>query len=104
MAATASAAARRLIHLLDRVLVERAVKETRTASGILLPETAGASLKEGVVVAIGPGRRTVNGDLVAPTLAVGDRVVLPEFGGMGMKVEGKDMVMLGHDEIIAKYE
>jgi len=89
----AAGLARRLAPLLDRVVVFRAARETRTASGVLLPDTASGgagAVREGVVVALGPGRpaptdadptRRVG---VSTELSVGDRVLLPEYGGMSL--------------------
>ncbi|KAJ1815071.1 mitochondrial heat shock protein Hsp10, partial [Coemansia sp. RSA 2599] len=80
-------AIKRVIPLLDRVLVERVKAETKTASGILLPEKAVEKLNEGVVVAVGPGNVNKDGDAVPTGLAEGDRVLLPSYGGSPIKLE-----------------
>jgi len=82
--------AKRLIPLLDRVLVEKIVPATKTVGGIYLPESATAKINEAVVVAVGPGRRNVNGDLVPMGVKAGDKVLLPEYGGAAVKLEEKE--------------
>uniref|UniRef100_A0A7S0WKQ9 Protein groES n=1 Tax=Chlamydomonas leiostraca TaxID=1034604 RepID=A0A7S0WKQ9_9CHLO len=83
-------AARRLIPLLDRVLVERVQHAAKSAGGVLLPETALPKLNEGVVIAVGPGRRTKDGEVIKPGVKEGDRVLLPEYGGNMVKLGGSD--------------
>lgn len=75
--------AKRIVPLLDRVLVCRFKPLEKTASGLLLPKAAQESLNEGRVVAVGPG--TTEHTM---TLKVGDRVILPSFGGMTVKLDG----------------
>ena len=96
--------AKRLIPLLDRVLVEKVKKDAKTAAGILLPDSAAGKMNEGMVVAVGPGRLNRDGALVPPSLKAGDKVLLPEFGGQALKMEGKDGVLYNHDDILAKFE
>jgi chaperonin GroES len=60
-------------------------------------------VNEGKVIAVGPGQRTRLGDLIPVTVAVGDKVLLPEYGGMPIKVDGEDVILLRNDEILAKY-
>jgi len=83
-------AVRRLIPLLDRVLVERIVAPTKTAGGLLLPESAVSKVNEGVVLAVGPGRRTKDGEVVPPSVKEGDKVLLPEYGGSLVKLNEKE--------------
>jgi chaperonin GroES len=85
-------AARRLVPLLDRVLIERIVAPTKSAGGVLLPDSAVPKVNEGVVLAVGPGRRTKDGDLIAPSVKEGDKVLLPEYGGALVKLNDKECV------------
>lgn len=78
--------ARRLIPLFDRVLVRRLVAPKQSAGGVLLPEAAGPKLNEGQVVATGPGARNSAGELVPCSVAAGDKVLLPEYGGVEIKL------------------
>ena len=83
----------------DRVLVKRAPKEVKTASGIYLPDAKKPN--EGEVVAVGPGERDVTGALHVPTLQPGDNVLLPEYGGTQVDDEH---VLFRESDILGKYE
>merc|ERR1712205_11496 len=77
--------AKRLIPLLDRVLVEKIVAPTKSVGGILLPESAVSQINEAKVVAVGPGRRKgADGELIPMGVKVGDTVLLPEYGGQSV--------------------
>uniref|UniRef100_A0A7S1EP43 Protein groES n=2 Tax=Ostreococcus mediterraneus TaxID=1486918 RepID=A0A7S1EP43_9CHLO len=95
-------ATRRLIKpLLDRVLVEKITPPTKSLGGVLLPESMTAGkLNEGMVVACGPGRRTMTGELVPLDVKDGDTVVLPEFGGTAINVGDKEMFVYREEELI----
>ena len=67
--------------LLNRVLVQRLAAETKTKAGIMLPEKSLGKVLQGTVVAVGPGARMENGTIVPTTVSVGDKVLLPEYGG-----------------------
>lgn len=98
---------RTLAPLGDRILVRRAVKETQTASGIILPADTTKDPNEGEVVAVGPGERDVTGALHAVTVSVGDQVLLPEYGGMKVKIGGNDeeeMFLFRESDILGKFE
>ncbi|CEG00377.1 Chaperonin Cpn10, conserved site [Ostreococcus tauri] len=88
--------------LLDRVLVQRVKPATKTAGGILLPESSAANeLKEGEVLAVGPGRRAANGELVPMEVKSGDKVMLPEYGGVSVNVgDGNEYALFREDELI----
>ena len=57
-------------------------------------------LNEGKVVAVGPGRRLANGDLVTPGVKEGDKVLLPEFGGQPIKLQDKEYSLFREDELL----
>ena len=97
-----TAAARRIAPLFDRVLIQRAAAESKTKGGLLIPEAAQAKTNEGVVVAVGPGLRSDSGLSVPLTVAVGDRVLLPEFTGLKLEVEGEDFQMFRESDLVAK--
>jgi chaperonin GroES len=59
---------------------------------------------EGVVISAGPGYRTNTGDLIPVSVASGDKVLLPDFGGIHLKSEGEDLYLFRNDEILAKVE
>jgi len=82
--------------LADRVLIEPMAAETKTASGIYIPDTAKEKPQKGKVVAVGPGTKD---DKV--TVKVGDQVIYEKFGGTELKWEGKDYLMMQEKYIIA---
>lgn len=69
---------RSIAPLLDRILVQRIKPDTKTATGIFLPETAVKELNEAKVVAVGPGALDKDGKRVQPSVAVGDKVLIPQ--------------------------
>jgi chaperonin GroES len=95
---------RKLQPLGDRVLVKRAPKEVQTSSGIYLPTDATKDPNEGEVMAVGPGERDVTGTLHATTLAVGDKVLLPEYGGTKVKLGDEEVFMFRESDILGKFE
>mmetsp|Transcript_15731 Transcript_15731/g.27593 ORF Transcript_15731/g.27593 Transcript_15731/m.27593 type:complete len:102 (+) Transcript_15731:182-487(+) len=97
---------KKIIPLLDRVLVEKAIKQKATKGGVLLPESAVKSMNEGVVVAVGPGSKTSEGKVVPVDLKPGDRVVLPEYGGTKIDLgeKEKETYLYQADDILAKLE
>jgi chaperonin GroES len=93
----------------DRVLVRRAPKEVQTAGGLFLPTDTTKDPNEGDVVAVGPGEKDVTGTLHATTLSPGDKVLLPEYGGMkvrlnGDKDEDEGLVLFRESDILGKFE
>ena len=81
---------------------QRAAAETKTKGGLLIPEKAQAKTNEAVVVAVGPGARTEAGSTVPMTIAVGDKVLLPEFGGNKIEVDGEEFQMFRETDIVAR--
>mmetsp|Transcript_19870 Transcript_19870/g.14607 ORF Transcript_19870/g.14607 Transcript_19870/m.14607 type:complete len:99 (-) Transcript_19870:48-344(-) len=94
---------KRLIPLADRVLIKRITPQTKTAGGILLPESNIGKSNEGEVLAVGPGFKTRDGETIAVSVSVGDKVLLPEYGGLPLKVDGEEVFLFRNDEILAKY-
>lgn len=95
---------KRLIPLLDRVLISRVVPEVKSAGGILLPETAQTKLNRGVIVAVGNGARDAQGSLIPMGVKVGDNVLLPEWGGNDVKIDDKEFSLFKHDDILGVLE
>eukprot|EP00053_Salpingoeca_punica_P010909 m.97401 g.97401 ORF g.97401 m.97401 type:complete len:102 (+) comp15528_c0_seq2:122-427(+) len=92
--------AARLRPLFDRVLVQRIVAETKTKSGILLPEAAQATSNEGVIVACGQGQRTAEGKVVPLLVKEGDRVLLPDFGGQKVVLGEKEFFLYREGDLL----
>lgn len=94
---------RSLAPLGDRILIRKAVKETQTAGGILLPTDGAKQPNEGTVVAVGPGIRDVSGVLHAPTLKSGDNVLLPQYGGTEVEIGDEKLSLFREDDILGKF-
>ena len=82
--------------LADRVLVEPAVAETKTASGIIIPDNAKEKPQKGTIVAVGNGKKDE-----PLTVKVGDTVLYGKYGGTELKLEGKDYLMMRESDILA---
>ena len=85
----------------DRVVVEPVEKEQTTASGIILPETAKEKPQEGIVLAVGPGRRDEDGERIAMDVAVGDSVLFAKYAGTEVKLDDKKVLILKESDILA---
>merc|ERR1712045_427771 len=96
-----SAVAKRVIPLFDRVLIQRAAAETKTKGGLYIPEKAQAKVNEGLVVAVGPGGRSESGATIPMSVAVGDKVLLPEFGGAKLEMEGEEFQLFRESDLVA---
>ncbi|RWR79760.1 chaperonin, mitochondrial-like protein [Cinnamomum micranthum f. kanehirae] len=91
--------AKRLIPSLNRVLIEKIVPPSKTSAGILLPEKT-SKLNSGKVVAVGPGTRDKDGNLIPVTLKEGDSVLLPEYGGTEVKLGDKEYHLFRDEDIL----
>ncbi len=87
--------------LADRVVVEPLEQEEKTASGIILPETAKEKPQEGKIIAAGPGRLDDKGKRVAMEVAVGDKVLYAKYSGTEIKIEGKKLLILKESDVLA---
>lgn len=89
----------------DRVIIEPASREEKTKSGIVLPETIDKERpEEGKVVAVGPGRRIENGEIVPVGVKKGDVVLFTKYGPNEIKVGGKELLVAKEDDILAILE
>ena len=88
----------------DRIILEAAQKEERTAGGIILPDTAQEKPQRGKVLAVGPGKRLDSGQLAPVDVKVGDTVLYGKYGGTEVKVDGNDFIILRAEDILAVLE
>lgn len=88
--------------LADRVLVEVDVEESKTAGGILLPDTAQKKSQKGTVIAIGSGKVLDNGERLPFEVAVGDRVLFAKYSGVDIEEGGKKFLLLPERDILGK--
>ncbi|RFU63127.1 co-chaperone GroES [Peribacillus glennii] len=85
----------------DRVVIELVESEEKTASGIVLPDTAKEKPQEGRVVAVGTGRVLENGERVALEVAQGDKIIFSKYAGTEVKYEGTEYLILRESDILA---
>ena len=86
--------------LQDRVLVRRAEPEARTAGGIFIPEAVQEKPVEGEIIAVGPGARSKDGELVPMEVKDGDRVLFNKWSGTEIKHEGEELMIMTQAEIM----
>ncbi|MEN3373287.1 co-chaperone GroES [Dechloromonas sp. ZS-1] len=84
----------------DRVIVKRVEAERTTASGIVLPDSAGEKPDQGEVLAVGPGKRDENGKQIALDVKVGDRVLFGKYAGQAVKVDGQEVLVMREEDIM----
>lgn len=85
----------------DRVIIQLVEKEEKTASGIVLPDSAKEKPQEGKVIAVGSGRVTEHGEKIEPEVEEGNLVVYSKFAGTEVTYEGKDYLILRESDILA---
>jgi chaperonin GroES len=89
----------------DRLIVRAIEEEEKTASGLLLPDTAKEKPQKGEVIAVGEGRFDEDGDRRIPfDVAQGDTVLYSKYGGTEIKVDGEDLLVLRESDVLAKIE
>lgn len=85
----------------DRIVVERLESEEKTASGIIIPDTAKEKPSQGKVVAVGTGKILDNGTVVKLTVQVGDTVLFGKYSGTEVNVEGTKLLIMKEDDVLA---
>ena len=88
----------------DRVVVKRVEEDTKTAGGIIIPDTAKEKPQQGEVVAVGPGARDDQGKLVALEVKPGDRVLFGKWSGTEVKIDGEDVLIMKESDILGILE
>jgi chaperonin GroES len=86
--------------LQDRVVVSRFSEETKTAGGIIIPDSAQEKPSEGKIVAVGNGARGEDGSITPLDVKVGDHVLFGKFGGTEIKVDGEELMILRESDIL----
>ena len=84
----------------DRVLVRRIEAEEKTRGGIIIPDTAKEKPAEGEVVAVGEGARKDSGELIAPAVKSGDRVLFGKWSGTEVTVNGEELLIMKESDIL----
>ncbi|MBP7253833.1 MAG: co-chaperone GroES [Alphaproteobacteria bacterium] len=88
----------------DRVVVRRLESEERTKSGIIIPDTAKEKPSEGEVIAVGPGSRNEDGEIVAMEVKAGDRILFGKWSGTEVKIDGEDLLIMKESDILGVIE
>jgi chaperonin GroES len=84
----------------DRVVLKRLDAETKSAGGIIIPDTAQEKPIEGEVVAVGPGARNEKGELVPLDLKAGDRVLFGKWSGTEVKIDGQELLIVKESDVM----
>jgi chaperonin GroES len=87
--------------LQDRVVIKPLTAETKTASGIIIPDNAQEKPVEGQVIGVGNGRVLKDGSVVKPDVKVGDRVLYSKYAGNEIKIDGVDHLIMREEDILA---
>ena len=88
----------------DRVIVKRLDEEKKTASGIVIPDTAAEKPDQGEVVSVGKGKLTDKGKLIPVDLKVGDRVLFGKYSGQTVRVKGDELLVMREEDIMGIIE
>ena len=88
----------------DRMVVRVLEAETKTASGLVIPDNAAEKPTRGTVLAVGTGRTLDNGSVLAMAVAVGDTVLFGKYAGQTVKVDGEELTILREDDVFAVIE
>ena len=88
----------------DRVLIRRVEAEEKTSGGIIIPDTAKEKPMEGEIVAVGPGARNEQGQIVALDVKAGDRVLFGKWSGTEVKIDGEELLIMKETDIMGIIE
>jgi chaperonin GroES len=88
----------------DRVVVRRVDDETKTAGGIIIPDTAKEKPMQGEVIAVGPGARNEKGELVKLDVKAGDRILFGKWSGTEVKIDGEELLIMKESDILGVLE
>jgi chaperonin GroES len=86
--------------LQDRVLVKPLDSETKTAGGIIIPDSAQEKPQEGKIIATGPGKKTEDGTVLPLDVKKGDRVLYGKWSGTEVQIDGEDMMIMNESDIM----
>jgi chaperonin GroES len=88
----------------DRIVVRRIEAEQKSAGGIIIPDTAKEKPQQGEVIAVGPGARNEQGQLVALDVQVGDTVLFGKWSGTEVRIDGEDLLIMKESDIMGVLE
>ena len=88
----------------DRVAVKRVEEEQKTKGGIIIPDTAKEKPMQGEVLAVGPGARNEDGDLIPMGVQVGDRVLFGKWSGTEVKIDDEEVLIMKESDLLGVLE
>lgn len=90
--------------LYDRVIVKRLEEERKTASGIVIPDTAAEKPDQGEIIAVGKGKAGDDGKIRALEVKVGDKVLFGKYAGQTVKIKGEEYLVMREEDIMGVIE
>ncbi len=88
----------------DKILVKRVEAESKTKSGIVLPDSAKEKPKRGKILAVGTGKRLDDGTTAVMSVKKGDEVIFTSYAGTEIKIDGEELMIMSEDDILAVVE
>jgi chaperonin GroES len=90
--------------LADKILIKRLEAESKTKSGIVLPDSAKEKPKRGKILAVGDGKRLENGERAPFSVKKGDEVIFTSYAGTEVKIDGEEVIIMTEDDVLAIVE
>ena len=90
--------------LQDRIVVRRTEEETKSAGGIVIPDSAAEKPSQGEVIAVGPGKKLDNGAVQEVDLKVGDKILFGQYAGSSVKLDGEELLIMNESEVFGVVE
>lgn len=88
----------------DRVVVRRTEEETKSAGGIVIPDSAAEKPSQGEVLAVGPGKKLESGEIQAMDVKTGDKILFGQYSGTTVKVDSEELLIMNESEIFGVVE
>jgi chaperonin GroES len=88
----------------DRVIVKRIEEERKTASGIVIPDTAAEKPDQGEIIAVGKGKKDEQGKVIPLDVKVGDKILFGKYSGQTVKVKGDELLVMREEDIMGVIE
>jgi len=88
----------------DRVLVRRVESDAKTKGGLIIPDTAKEKPAEAEIISVGEGARKDSGELIAPTVKAGDRVLFGKWSGTEVTIDGEELLIMKESDILGIIE
>ncbi|MCZ6501135.1 MAG: co-chaperone GroES [Gammaproteobacteria bacterium] len=90
--------------LQDRVVVRRTEEETKSAGGIVIPDSAAEKPSQGEVIAVGPGKKLDSGTVQEVDLKAGDKILFGQYAGSTVKLDGEELLIMNESEVFGVIE